>query len=253
MEFVLDTNIISTITKDPDNYQNLYAKGGQFYISHMQKDELDRIKSNEHSKKVTEFLDTIRARPTGVFILDYNKLSSGEDDDYMHCGNRLNEEQFYSDCLAYMNANDKKGKHGKFKFEALASVPSKFAPNTIYHVNNELHFSDDFLDSTIFMKYDDINNQLLLKNSNGYELTVPINNNQFKISKTGDIKKLIGKLSPTEAISIGFYNHVIDSIIASTAYVDEMTLVTNDELLLEAANHYKLKAIDLTDLDKLFK
>lgn len=252
MEFVLDTNIISAITKDPDNYQNLYANGRRFYISHVQKDELDRIRSNEHSKKVTEFLDTIRSRPTGVFILGHNKLASGEDDDYMHCGNRLNEDQFYSDCLAYMNANDKKGKHGKFKFETLASVPSKFTPNTIYHINNELHFSDDFLDSLIFMKYDDINNKLLLKNSNGYELLVPINNNQFEISKTEDIKKLIEKLSPTEAISIGFYNHATDSIIASTAYVDKMTLVTNDGLLLEAANHYKLKAINLPDLQKLF-
>jgi predicted nucleic acid-binding protein len=58
-------------------------------------------------------------------------------------------------------------------------------------------------------------------------------------------------LDNNDALSIGLYDHINDAIIATTAYQDNMILVTGENALCQAAQKYQLEAIKIHQLMEL--
>jgi predicted nucleic acid-binding protein len=106
MNYLLDTCVINHIIENNEKltlFMDLEACKSYFYISHVQNDELERMKDKFSDKyaKSHQFLLSIKVLniPTSVFVLGVSRLNSA----------KLGDGVFYQQVLNYMmNKNSKK-------------------------------------------------------------------------------------------------------------------------------------------------
>lgn len=247
---MLDTNIIIDLENNQEKYNKIISNTAKncFYVSHVQEDELDRIKKHSNNTTIREFL--YQLIPTSLWILGYGKLG------YIKLGGE-DIKKFYDYCLSYMRANGKKKEYKKGNIKIINDNINTINKNKInsktlyYNINDSFLIFKDDRHEACKIKIECSDNKIVL---NSITRNKEYSYDDCDVSILKDKERLrifINELPKADALALGLFDHINDAIIASTAYKENMILVTNDNSLYEAAKECQLAVLNINQLLEL--
>lgn len=253
---ILDTSVLIDIIKcqRPNNlYELLFnSVSTRFYISHVQEDEItDQIQKNQ----LLELIENgkLTKIPVPLWVLGYGRLDHirlGTDDVHDIYKNSLSYMRNKATTDQYLSRTLQKLRRRELK---IWKSERKINGTNLYlkqeHEKFTLIFRDDKYDEIYINLYFDDNKLILYSENNRIYVQITLDSvfDIFSIAEVQDV--LHNKLPIKDAIKIGLCDYFVrDAIIATTAYANNMILITNDILLKDTAINFGIHTYGADDV-----